>query len=328
MQVKALNSDRLSETSGTDDIIMEKINRLSRKKLEKNEVYVFNITLCDNEIDRDFDVFSEKSLTELGKLFIGKTGISDHSMRSGDQTARIYTTWIEKTPGKLTSYGAEYVALKAGAYMVRTKRNEDLIKEIDAGIKKEVSVGCSVSKSICSVCGKDMMHEGCEHIKGKTYAGKTCYSTLTDPTDAYEWSFVAVPAQREAGVTKAFKTKDKEEKGLDNVKEFFKSQSGSVNVTKAQSESIVRYIESLEKLCEDGKMYRNDLISQVKSLALITMPQVGEETFDSVCKAMKTEEIKRLKDGLMKVKSKSLPTVVQLASSEENVIENYNEYKI
>lgn len=323
-----MNETKTAEEVTPDSEIMEKINRLSRKKLEKDEVYVFNITLCDNEIDRDYDVFSEKSLTELGKLFIGKTGISDHSMRSGDQTARIYATWIEKTPGKLTSYGESYVALKAGAYMVKTKRNEDLIKEIDAGIKKEVSVGCSVSKSICSICGKDVMREGCEHRKGKSYGGKVCYHTLTDPTDAYEWSFVAVPAQREAGVTKSFKTQNKEEKLLENVKDFFKSQSGSVNVTKAQAEQMVEYIEYLEKLGEDGRAYRKELVKQVKSLALITMPLVSENAFDSVCKNMKTDELKELRDGLSKMKNSSLPPVVQLASSKENTQTNYNEYKI
>lgn len=323
-----MNENQTTENVNTDEIIMEKINRLSRKKLEKDEVYIFNITLCDNEIDRDFDVFSEESLTELGKLFIGKTGISDHSMKSGDQTARIYTTWIEKTPGKLTSYGENYVALKAGAYMVKTKRNEDLIKEIDAGIKKEVSVGCSVAKNVCSICGKDMMREGCEHRKGKSYNGKICYSTLTEPTDAYEWSFVAVPAQRQAGVTKAFKAKNKEEKELKNVKDFFKSQSDSISISKSQAENIVSYIESLEKLSEDGKIYRNDLIKQVKSLALVTMPEVSEKAFDSVCKAMNTDDLKELRDGLSKKKNSLLPPTVQLAATKENINENYNEYKI
>lgn len=323
-----MNEEQTVVMTEADDGVMEKINRLSRKKLEKNEVYVFNITLCDNEVDRDFDVFSEKSLNELGKLFIGKTGISDHSMKSSDQTARIYATWIEKTPGKLTSYGETYVALKAGAYMVKTKRNEDLIKEIDAGIKKEVSVGCSVAKSVCSVCGRDVMRDGCEHVKGKTYGGKLCYHTLTDPTDAYEWSFVAVPAQREAGVTKAFKAQ-KEEKSLENIREFFKSQTGSVSVTKSQAQSIVEYIEKLEKLSEDGKSYRSELVRQVKSLALITMPEVGEKAFDSVCKAMSVDDLRELRDGLSKKKNSSLPPVVQLAAAKETThANNYNEYKI
>lgn len=321
---------RILSNEITPDIseeIMKKINRLSRKKLEKDEVYIFNITLCDNEIDRDFDVFSEKSLEKLGKLFIGKTGISDHSMRSSDQTARIYETWIEKTPNKFTSYGAPYVALKAGAYMVKTIKNEDLIKEIDAGIKKEVSVGCSVLKSVCSICGKDTMREPCGHKKGKSYAGGLCYNTLTEPTDAYEWSFVAVPAQREAGVTKAFKFK-KEENILENVKDFFKSQTDTVSISKSQAQSVVGYIESLEKLCEDAKAYRNDLTKQVKSLALMTIPEVGEDTLENVCKSMSADELVRLRDGLSKVKSKELPPIVQLATEKETHRLNYNEYKI
>lgn len=310
-----------------DKAIMEKINRLSRRKLDESEVYVFNVTLCDNEIDRDFEVFSEKSLEQLGKLFIGKTGIFDHSMRSGDQTARIYETHIEKTPDRLTSYGVPYAALKAGAYMVRTKKNEDLIKEIDAGIKKEVSVGCSVSKSVCSICGKDTMQTGCEHIKGKRYGSSICYSTLENPTDAYEWSFVAVPAQREAGVTKAYNTK-KEEKKLENIKDFFKSQTDSVTVTKAQAQSIADYIDSLEVLCEDAKEYRRSLIKQAKSLAPSALPEVSAEAFEAVCKHLKTSQLRQLCDGFLKVQQRGIEPIVQLASTRENQTSSYNEYKI
>ena len=39
-------------------------------------------------------------------------------------------------------------------------------------------------------------------MPGRQYDGKLCTAVLEDPTDAYEWSFVAVPAQREAGVLK------------------------------------------------------------------------------------------------------------------------------
>ena len=64
----------------------------------------------------------------------------------------------------------------------------------------QVSVGCSAAKRSCSICGKDAGL--CEHESGKYYGGKLCYAVLSDITDAYEWSFVAVPAQRAAGVVK------------------------------------------------------------------------------------------------------------------------------
>ena len=51
---------------------------------------------------------------------------------------------------------------------------------------------------MCSICGQS----GCGHQRGRRYDGKLCYFTLQAPTDAYEWSFVAVPAQRKAGIIK------------------------------------------------------------------------------------------------------------------------------
>ena len=90
--------------------------------------------------------------------------------------------------------------LKAWAYLLRTEKNAYLIAEIEGGIKREVSVGCSVARRVCSICGA----EGgtCQHTPGQRYGEQLCYLELRDPTDAYEWSFVAVPAQRKADVYK------------------------------------------------------------------------------------------------------------------------------
>ena len=183
---------------------LEQINRYTRKTLTEDDVYRFTLTLCDNEIDRDLERFTPAALEELAALFVGKTGIFDHSCKSEQQSARLYHCWVETDKTRATSCGEAYTCLKARAYMVRTKENEGLIAEIEGGIKKEVSVGCAMGSLCCSVCGADRRTAGCEHIKGRTYNGRLCHDVLSDATDAYEWSFVAVPAQREAGVTKAF----------------------------------------------------------------------------------------------------------------------------
>ncbi len=97
------------------------INTYSRKELKEDEVYIFTLTLCDNEIDRDFERFSLSSLNKLKELFKGKTGITDHSMRSKDQSARIFHTYIETDSAKITDSGEPYTALKARAYMLKTE---------------------------------------------------------------------------------------------------------------------------------------------------------------------------------------------------------------
>lgn len=181
--------------------LLEKLNKFTRRELAEEEVYIFPVTLCDNEIDRDNERFSKKSLEEMAEKFIGVTGIFDHDPKGGNQTARLFCTEVAEED-RLNSAGERYAYLKGYAYMVRTASNADLIREIEGGIKKEVSVSCSADRHICSVCGADRRTKACRHVKGRRYDGKKCFVTLEDISDAYEWSFVAVPAQVCAGVTK------------------------------------------------------------------------------------------------------------------------------
>lgn len=183
---------------------MAKINKFTRREFKEEEVYTFSVILCDNEIDRDCEKFSVEALKKLAELYVGKTGIWSHDPKGENQTARIYETEVVTDSSRKTADGEAYTCLKAYAYMVRTDSNADLIREIDGGIKKEVSVGCAVSKETCSVCGRDIRTGECAHRKGRTYKGRKCYHILGEPTDAYEWSFVAVPAQKGAGVTKKY----------------------------------------------------------------------------------------------------------------------------
>ena len=180
---------------------MKDINRYTRREYGPEEVYAFSLALCDNEIDRDFERFSTEALEKLQELFLGKTCIFDHEQKSANQTARIYRTALRRDPERRTRAGEAYVQLTARAYLPRTPGNQEVIELIDSGILKEVSVSCSVKRSVCGLCGK----EQCGHEKGKEYPEGVGHRVLCDPTDAYECSFVAVPAQREAGVTKSFR---------------------------------------------------------------------------------------------------------------------------
>ena len=64
------------------------INTFTQKEMMKDDIFTFCVILCDNEIDRDYERFTEDSLHKLADFFIGKTAIRDHSMKSSDQSAR------------------------------------------------------------------------------------------------------------------------------------------------------------------------------------------------------------------------------------------------
>lgn len=188
-----------------DDI--KQINKYALTPLTAEEVFTFRATLCDTEIDRQHERFSPKALKDLKKLFVGKPVIKDHQASADNQVARIYATEVEDT-GKLMGNGEPYQRLIAKCYMAKTAANADLITDLKAGIKKEGSVGFRASSCLCSICGTDNSREYCRHWPGRTYYKdghpQTCVFTLDHASDAYEFSLVAVPAQRSAGVSKSY----------------------------------------------------------------------------------------------------------------------------
>lgn len=188
-----------------DEEMLEKLNAFTNTNMSAKDVFIFKVHLCDNDIDRDLEVFSDSALDTLQKLFVGKTGIFDHKPKATNQVARIFDTEVISDSTKTTIDGRPYKYLRGYAYMMKTPSNEDFIKDILGGIKKEVSISCSAKKHTCCICGNDKFSGMCNHINGKEYNSKICYTILEDITDAYEWSFVAVPSQRNAGVTKHFK---------------------------------------------------------------------------------------------------------------------------
>ena len=64
----------------TQEDALLKINRYTRREFKADEVYTFSVVLCDNEIDRDNERFTTDALQKLATLFLGKTGIFNHSM--------------------------------------------------------------------------------------------------------------------------------------------------------------------------------------------------------------------------------------------------------
>ena len=99
---------------------LELIGKFARKKLEKDEIYTFSLILCDNDIDRDNEKFTVSALHTLAKLFVGKTGIFDHNMKSKDQSARIYSAEVVTDASRKTADGEDYTFIKAKAYMVKS----------------------------------------------------------------------------------------------------------------------------------------------------------------------------------------------------------------
>lgn len=305
----------------------EKIRKYTRRDFSEEELYIFSLTLCSNDIDRDYEKFSVPALKELAVLFLGKTGIRDHSMKSSDQSARIFDTWVENIPGRKTEDGEDYYRLRAKAYMVKSDENKAFITDIEAGIKKEVSVSCAMGCSVCSVCGKSRKSGKCSHINGKEYDGRLCFSILSNAADAYEWSFVAVPAQRDAGVTKSFSS-DKGAFCMTDIKKILDTQDSTVMLTKKEAGEIRAYIEEKEELAALGEEYKKSIIKELVSLCAKAMPQMDLKVFGGVAAVMTTKELLSFKAAFQKQQAAENMPAPQLLAAKGKAKDSFNEFRI
>ncbi len=303
-----------SVSGAPDREALELISEYFRKNPEADEIYTFSVTLCDNEIDRDCERFSVEALYTLKDMFRGVTGIFDHSMKSCDQKARIYKTQVISDPSRKTAAGEDYTCLKAWCYMLRTEENKELIREIDGGIKKEVSVSCAVDSYICSVCGKDMRSPECTHKTGSSVNGKLCHGILTSPTDAYEWSFVAVPAQKNAGVTKSFKKgkgrnseKYTQLKTPEEIIKSFENSENDITLTKTQEEMIFNYVLEMKSKADAWEGHREKKEKELLAMCAFALPSADGEAMGKIFKKLGDSELDTLKNAFSE-KCRSLNT--------------------
>ena len=264
---------------------LEKINALAKGSLTEEQVYVFSVKLCDDQVDRDFERFDTAALPELAKMFVGKSGIVDHRWSAEGQLARIFDTEILEENG--------VTGIKAWAYIRRGGAGDEWIADIEAGIKKEVSVGCAMGRSVCSVCGGE--YGSCGHRKGEYYEGELCCAVLKEPVDAYEFSFVAVPAQREAGVLKGMGRKA-------CLKELADAYG-------AQEE-----YRNLFKQAQLGQRYQKQLGDEVVRLVLMLGLKIGEPSLRSAVEKLAGAELVELRDALREQAAESYPMQLQLGA--------------
>lgn len=265
---------------------LEAINAQAKSELTPEQVYVFSVRLCDDQIDRDGERFDTAALPELARMFVGKTGIVDHKWSASGQVARIFETQVVQEDG--ISY------IKAWAYIRRGGNAEEIIADIEAGIKKEISVGCAMGRAVCSICGSE--YGTCGHQKGEHYDGMLCCVILKEPMDAYEFSFVAVPAQRDAGVIK----------GLGIGGRCLKELADEFG---AQGEYRALFVQA-----QLGKKYEKQLQDEVVRLFLGLDMGMDEPVLRSIAQKVSAEELLHLKQALEARMAEYFPLQTQLHS--------------
>ena len=129
---------------------------------------------------------AQRELDELVRCAVGKVqlkAVFEHALYTPEekravlQMLRSSGVNYVKIQNMLSGHGARVEDVRFASEILG--RNVGI--KIDGGIKKEVSVGCSIGKKVCSICGADRQEATCGHQPGKKYGGAACFRGVRPP---------------------------------------------------------------------------------------------------------------------------------------------------
>ncbi|MBQ1805448.1 MAG: hypothetical protein II010_06050, partial [Oscillospiraceae bacterium] len=143
-----------------------------------------------------------------------------------------------------------------------------------------------------------------EHERGQRYGDTLCYAELMEAADAYEWSFVAVPAQRQAGV----------------IKHFGQGESGTLRelIKRHGTQAQAREIEQLEHLSALGKSYLRELRREVVRLMLTAEESLDGALVQTMADKLDEPELRELKKVYEAKAAKKLGLLPQLKAAQRS----------
>lgn len=181
--------DPAAETPAAE--LLARVNALAVKPLSADDVYIRSMYLCSDRVcEADWLRFTPRALAQIARHVCGRSVLAGHN-RSSLPLARFFhavVTAREDAPGRWVRAWFYWLRATAGAL--------DLLRNIDGGVYREVSISWRYRGDTCSVCGAG--RHGCDHVPGELYDGSRCHRIVDKIVDVLEGSLVYRGADADA----------------------------------------------------------------------------------------------------------------------------------
>jgi hypothetical protein len=195
---------------GEQDFLLEIINRDRNPKLTKDDVYIRSCLLATTDVTSHFGYFGEDELYQIKDLLKGRAVIRGHDYRSLP-LAHIFHTELKEIDSKMWVQAYFY-------WMKNTSYSEDLARNIDGGVYREVSFSFNAENAICSVCEKDIRQ--CQHRAGEIRDGKPVTFRWKNILNVIEMSIVPAGATPNTKIFNPEYLAESDEENNENQNDF------------------------------------------------------------------------------------------------------------
>jgi hypothetical protein len=176
---------RAADTAEESGNCMTAVNRFALRPLSEEEVAVFTLDLCNNQVDRHYSRFPEEELERVNALTPGRPLMERHDLAGTLPRGTFFRSRLHRENDR--------VSVRPDVYVLRSGANRDFILNIEGGVYRETSIGFSFRRPECSICGRDL--RACTHVPGRSYGGKVCHFIMRGVIDVIEGSVVPAGSQ-------------------------------------------------------------------------------------------------------------------------------------
>ncbi len=271
------------------------INKFTRRPFSADELYIGQIRLANNCIDRDDERYSEGMIGEFAKTAIGKTFLMDHGKYESKQNAigKFFDVEIEKMDlaAARTQTGEDLLLpegmtevqfLSPWFYIPKAGIDERELVKIDAGVYDFTSIGfaCEALVPVTDDMGVTLFWE--YRGRGETREGSLVYlgaqygarmksangkpekganpNDRTDPNEGGKISMKNLVKKLMQAFGKVF-TDDDEEKLFEEIKGLVGDRDTKITALTTELQQQKDKVAELTPLAADGKAYRDALVT-------------------------------------------------------------------
>lgn len=172
-----------AEEAPNTDVDLEKINRHTLEQVEASEIFTFSGNCSNDRMDSHF--------TRMDPVTTLRNYADD--LKNGVSLQEGHNVYVNpygrSYDGEVTTVGDESGlsnAVRGSWYIMRGitangNKTDDTIRQIKAGIVRDMSVGFAGGSYRCGSCGKDLWNSDCPHIPGlEDENGRVSFAWIVD----------------------------------------------------------------------------------------------------------------------------------------------------
>lgn len=214
--------------------------------------------------------------------------------------------------------------------------DEKAQKDIKSGLLSTVSIGMTGHDVRCSICGQDLNEGPCEHVRGESYDGQTCYWDFFSMSPI-ELSYVIVPSDKYAKNIKVYDDGEYEQQSStpSNLSIPQQGETGTnIRANESMDKEKLKVPETEVKTEVEGKETATEVeVPETKTPEVEKTPEIkGEEKTEieelkgQIAELIKSNEalttkVSNLADDLLAYKSEARKETASLIEGKEKLEE-------